>query len=115
MFEGAGNFNQATPVVVGGTLYFTAWDGYVYALDAGSGALKWKFNAWEGIQPNPPGETRPDINIDPLGEMRGGVAYGDGRIFFGAGTGRVHCLMPTRAEKFGTLSSILNRAPPGPE
>ena len=91
-FEGAGNFTQATPVVVGDTLYFTAWDGYVYALEAGSGALKWKFNAWEGIQPNPPGETRPDINIDPLGEMRGGVAYGDGRIFFGVGTGRVHCL-----------------------
>ena len=91
-FEGAGNFNQATPVVVGDTLYFSAWDGYVYALEARSGALKWKFNAWEGIQPNPPGETRPDINIDPLGEMRGGVAFGDGRIFFGAGTGRVHCL-----------------------
>ena len=62
-FEGAGNFNQATPVVVGDTLYFTAWDGYVYALEAGSGSLKWKFNAWEGIQPNPPGETRPDITL----------------------------------------------------
>jgi len=37
MFEGAGNFNQATPVVVGDTLYFSAWDGYVYALDTGSG------------------------------------------------------------------------------
>ncbi len=91
-FEGAGSFNQSTPIVVGGTLYFTAWDGYVYALDAGSGALKWKVNAWEGIQANAPGELRADINIDPLGEMRGGVAYGDGRIFFGVGTGRVHCL-----------------------
>ena len=78
-FEGAGNFNQTTPVVVGNSLYFAAHDGFVYALDTTSGGLKWKFNAWEGIVPNPPGTRRVEINIDPLGgdaewrRLRGGT------------------------------------------
>ena len=91
-FDGYDNFNQSTPIVVGNTLYFTAWDGYLYALDTASGSLKWKFNAWEGLQPNTPDNFREDVNIDPLGEMRGCPGYGNGRIFVGAGTGKVHCL-----------------------
>ena len=98
-FEGAGNFNQATPVVVGNSLYFAAHDGFVYALDTASGGLKWKFNAWEGIVPNPPGTRREDINIDPLGGMRSGVAYAEGRIFVGAGTGKLHCLDATSGKE----------------
>src|SRR5215470_2322007 len=34
---------SASPSVVGGVVYVGAWDGYFYALDAASGALKWKF------------------------------------------------------------------------
>src|SRR6266581_1703801 len=32
----------ASPTVVGGTVYVGSWDGYEYALDATSGAMKWK-------------------------------------------------------------------------
>ncbi len=32
----------ASPTVVGGIVYVGSWDGYEYALDAVSGALKWK-------------------------------------------------------------------------
>ncbi len=41
-FDGAQSFNQTTPSVVGNTVYFPANDGYVYAVDARSGALRWK-------------------------------------------------------------------------
>src|SRR5437667_4881940 len=32
----------ASPTVVGGTVYMGSWDGDEYALDAATGALKWK-------------------------------------------------------------------------
>ncbi|MEO6890072.1 MAG: PQQ-binding-like beta-propeller repeat protein, partial [Ktedonobacteraceae bacterium] len=32
----------ATPAIVGGTAYVGSWDGYEYALDAATGAQKWK-------------------------------------------------------------------------
>jgi outer membrane protein assembly factor BamB len=39
----AGDAVSASPTVVGGVVYVGSWDGYFYALDAKSGALKWKF------------------------------------------------------------------------
>ena len=92
MFEEAQDFNQATPIVIGDSIYFGAHDGYVYAVDTATGALKWKFNAWEGIEPSTPGVRLVDINVDPHGQMRGGAAYGAGRIYIGDGTARIHCL-----------------------
>src|SRR6266704_4707133 len=32
----------ASPTIVGGIVYVGSWDGYEYALDAASGAMKWK-------------------------------------------------------------------------
>src|SRR4051794_26467202 len=32
----------ASPAVVDGVVYVGSWDGYFYALDAGTGQLKWK-------------------------------------------------------------------------
>ncbi|MCH8819698.1 MAG: PQQ-binding-like beta-propeller repeat protein, partial [Acidobacteria bacterium] len=91
-FEGMQDFSQSTPLVIDGTLYTAANDGYVYALDIASGELKWKFNAWQGVKPNEPGTYQVAINADPLGQMRGSAAYADGRIFIGDGTSIVHCL-----------------------
>src|SRR5438552_2476767 len=34
---------SASPAVVDGVVYVGAWDGFFYALDAASGALKWTF------------------------------------------------------------------------
>ena len=70
-FDGAQSFNQTTPSVVGNSVYFPANDGFVYAVDARSGTLRWKFNAWEGIQPNPPGTFQKEMNADPLGADAG--------------------------------------------
>lgn len=91
-FDQAKGFSQTTPMVVRDSLYFAAHDGYVYALDAQSGAGKWKFHAWEGIEPDTVPPQRLDINADPVGEMRGSAAYADGRLFIGDGTARLHCL-----------------------
>ena len=38
-----GDAVSASPTVVEGVVYVGSWDGYFYALDAKSGALKWKF------------------------------------------------------------------------
>ena len=37
-----GGVVAASPTVAGGTVYAGSWDGYEYALDATTGALKWK-------------------------------------------------------------------------
>ncbi len=98
-FEGMRDFSQSTPLVIEGTLYTAANDGYVYALDSDSGELKWEFNAWEGVRPNEPGEYQAEVNADPLGQMRGSAAYADGRIFIGDGTSILHCLDAATGEE----------------
>jgi alcohol dehydrogenase (cytochrome c) len=34
---------EAAPLVVDGVMYFSGWDGYVWALDAASGQILWRF------------------------------------------------------------------------
>ena len=47
----------ASPVVDGNTIYVGSWNGYLYALDSGTGTLKWKqflgviYNTREGCNP----------------------------------------------------------------
>jgi len=91
-FDQAKSYSQSTPIVVGSSLFFAAHDGFVYALDTGSGALKWQFNAWEGFTPGRAATRSAEINLDPAGEMRGSAGYSGGRIFIGDGTGHFHCL-----------------------
>jgi len=43
----------SSPVVVAGVVYFGSGDGNVYALDAASGALRWKFHAGDVIHASP--------------------------------------------------------------
>ena len=54
----------SSPVVVGASVYFGSGDGNVYALDAGSGALLWKFQTGDVVHASP--------------------AYADGLLFFGS-------------------------------
>src|SRR5690606_13282729 len=62
---------EATPLAVGGTLYFSGGYAEVYAVDGVTGKLLWKFDprTWE---------RRPDKFT--FGANRG-VAYEDGRVF----------------------------------
>jgi outer membrane protein assembly factor BamB len=42
-FFPTGDAVTATPTVVGGTVYVGSWDGYFYAVDLVTGALRWKY------------------------------------------------------------------------
>ncbi len=43
----------SSPVVVNGTVYFGSGDGNLYALDAGSGELRWKFQTGDVVHASP--------------------------------------------------------------
>ncbi len=56
---------SATPTVVHGTVYAGSWDGYFYALDLGTGALRWKFKLSPQNAVTPyPGEKPRDATSD---------------------------------------------------
>jgi outer membrane protein assembly factor BamB len=54
----------SSPVVAGGSVYFGSGDGNLYALDAASGQLKWKFHTGDVVHASP--------------------AYADGVVFVGS-------------------------------
>lgn len=92
---------EATPLAVDGTLYFSGGYAEVYAVDALTGKLKWKFDprTWE---------RRPDkFNF---GANRG-LAYEDGRIFVAEMDGRVDAL----DAKSGQLLWSADSVPEGPK
>jgi outer membrane protein assembly factor BamB len=62
----------SSPVVVDGTVYFGSGDGHVYALEAKSGALRWKFKTGDVVHASP--------------------AYADGAIFVGSWDGKFYAL-----------------------
>ena len=73
--EGETQTTQAgVPVVVDGTMYVGAMGGDVLALDAATGAVKWRFKSTFGNQNNR------------------GIAVGEGKVFFGAAGSRLVAL-----------------------
>lgn len=74
---------EATPLAVDGVLYFSGGQAAVYAVDALSGRLIWKYDpqVWRY---RPQAVGRMNINR--------GVAYEDGRVFVVSVDGRVHAL-----------------------
>ncbi len=119
-FEEAEGFSQSTPIVVGDSLYFTAHDGHVYAVDTQSGRLKWKFDAWEGIQPDKIPLSQSEFRSNMFRGMRGSPGYANGRIFVGDATARFHCLDAESGEEIwrtvldplaGTHQSLISASP----
>jgi outer membrane protein assembly factor BamB len=47
------DFFLSSPAVAGGTVYFGSGDGHVYAVDAKSGALVWKFKTGDVVHSSP--------------------------------------------------------------
>ncbi len=47
------DFYLSSPAVSGGAVYFGSGDGNVYALDAATGALKWKFHTGDVVHASP--------------------------------------------------------------
>ncbi|VTZ48193.1 PQQ-dependent dehydrogenase (methanol/ethanol family) [Methylocella tundrae] len=77
--------NEATPIVVGDTLYVSSSWGpkYVYALDAKSGKIKWKY------EPDIPDDVLQYACCDVNSR---GVTYADGKIFVGTLNGKLIAL-----------------------
>lgn len=72
---------EATPIVVDGVMYVTGWDGYVWALDAATGEVFWRY--------------RHSIPLDvPLccGNVNRGAAVAEGKVMFVTANGRVVAL-----------------------
>jgi alcohol dehydrogenase (cytochrome c) len=67
---------EAAPIVVDGVMYVSGWDGYVWALDAATGRVFWRY--------------RHAIPLDvPLccGNVNRGVAVAQGKVFFATPNG----------------------------
>jgi PQQ-dependent dehydrogenase (methanol/ethanol family) len=77
--------NEASPIVIGNTLYVsTSWGPkYVYALDAATGQRKWTF------EPEIPDDVLQYACCDVNSR---GVAYGDGKLFVGRLDGKLTAL-----------------------
>jgi alcohol dehydrogenase (cytochrome c) len=82
---GALRSNEATPIVIGDTLYISSSSGprSVYALDARTGTMRWQY------QPIIAEDVEPFVCCDL--DSRG-VTYADGKILFGTLDGRLIAL-----------------------
>lgn len=76
---------EATPLAVDGVLYFTGSYAAVYAVDAASGRLLWKYDP-ETWKHDP---AKLNFAIYPVNR---GAAYADGRVFAAALDGRLFAL-----------------------
>jgi quinohemoprotein ethanol dehydrogenase len=81
---------EATPIVVDGVMYVTGSWSVVYALDAKTGKLLWKFD------PHVPKEVGISTCCDVVNR---GVAVYEGRVFFGALDTRLFALDAKTGEK----------------
>jgi outer membrane protein assembly factor BamB len=63
---------ESSPLIAGRTVYVGSWDGRLYALEAGSGRVRWSFGTG--------------------GRVKGGAAYAGGTVFVGSYEGRVYAL-----------------------
>ncbi|HEX6663431.1 MAG TPA: PQQ-binding-like beta-propeller repeat protein [Gaiellaceae bacterium] len=64
--------SESSPLVVGDTVYVGDWRGYVYAFDAATGKLRWRYKTGDRI--------------------KGGVTYSAGRVFVGSYDHHVYAL-----------------------
>lgn len=74
---------EATPLVVDGVMYVTSSWSKLYALDAATGKLLWKFD------PKVPGRFQLNACCDVISR---GAAYADGRVFLATLDGRLIAL-----------------------
>src|SRR5213593_1573307 len=89
---------SASPAVVDGVVYVGAWDGFFYALDATTGALKWQFqvDCDSAILPIPAqcpgGPTAPQDRVETDGGLiTSSAAVVNGKVYFGGGK-TMYCL-----------------------
>ena len=75
---------EATPLVIDGVMYTSGNAGRTYALDAATGALRWKFE--------PALDKKIDYEGAGYGFVNRGVAVSQGKVFVGAADGWLYAL-----------------------
>jgi eukaryotic-like serine/threonine-protein kinase len=83
-------------------VFIGSWDSYFYALDAASGALKWKF------------KTSEDPDIHNQQGIQSSAAVADGMVFFGCRDAHLYALDEQTGEKkwaYGTKGSWVIASP----
>ncbi len=96
---GALRSNEATPLVIGDTMYIPSSSGpkSVYALDAKAGTIKWQY------QPDLPEDFEPYVCCDL--DTRG-VSYADGKILFGTLDGHLVALDAANGRELWTAKVV---------
>ncbi len=90
---------EATPIVADGVLYTTGAYSMVYALDATSGQLLWKYDpeVWRGIQ-----------GTGCCDAANRGVAIANGKVYVGAYDGRLEALDAKTGKKVWSVDTIID-------
>jgi alcohol dehydrogenase (cytochrome c) len=96
---GALRSNEATPIVVGETMYVSSSSGpkTVFALDARTGAIRWRY------EPDLPSDTAQYGCCDVVSR---GVSYGNGKIFVGQLDGRLAALDAKTGEEVWNIKVV---------
>jgi quinohemoprotein ethanol dehydrogenase len=94
---------EATPIVVDGTMYTSGTWGYVYALDATTGNELWKFDP----RADPRAARNPCCDL-----VNRGVAVWKGRVFVASVDGRLHALDAKTGKEFWNADTIIDHERP---
>lgn len=93
---------EATPIVVDGTMYVSSAWSKVYALDAATGQIRWSFN------PEVPGQQAFHACCDVVNR---GVAYDDGRVLVGTVDGRLIAINAKTGKSIWSVQTTDTRLP----
>jgi quinohemoprotein ethanol dehydrogenase len=93
---------EATPIVVDGVLYTSGNAGRTYALDAATGALKWKFE--------PTLDKKIDYEGAGYGFVNRGVAVSHGKVLVGAADGWLYALNAATGAVVWKVQTIEDRS-----
>lgn len=91
---------EATPIVVDGVMYFTSVWSRVYAVDAATGNVLWKFD------PEVPGQWARRLCCDVVNR---GVAVYRGRVYVGTLDGRLVAIDAGTGEKVWEVDTLIDR------
>ncbi len=91
---------EATPIVVDGVMYTTGAYSIVYALDARSGRLLWKYD------PKVPGDNLGQGCCDAVNR---GVAVWNGKVYVGSFDGRLIALDAKNGKQVWTVDTVIDR------
>ncbi|MBF1800581.1 PQQ-dependent dehydrogenase, methanol/ethanol family [Alloalcanivorax profundimaris] len=91
---------EATPIVVDGVMYTTGPFSMVYALDARSGELLWKYD---------PGVTKTRARDGCCGPVNRGVAVWQGKVYVGAYDGRLIALDAATGEPVWSVDTLIDK------